>query len=1354
MPVSASSAEPEEDLHHSDSPYEAAEYFRQQRVLDDKPVPAERYLSAWQHIRVMPQFSLRANRFLAPGTPAATFGTWESLGPGNVGGRTRGLLIHPQNPRIMWAGGATGGIWKTTDGGATWVPQTDFLPALVLNSLAIDPNNPDVLYAGTGEQTQNWRGAGIFKTTDGGTAWTQLPATTGPDFYFVNKIAVSASTGQVYAATDSGVWASADGGGTWRQSMAAGLGGPNTTSNGGLNSGCYDLALAPRPTTDTVFAVCHPTLGSLYSVFRNLDAAGTTIWAPVLSDPQMWYTALAVAPSQPSTVYAISVTNATGTYSRALLAVYRSLSNGDPGTWETRTSNQNSSRLNTAILSIDAAYSFPSFCNASAPDLTGQDGYNLSVAVDPLDPNRVWAAGIGLFRSDDGGANWGYAFSGAHPDQHVFAFDPGYDGAGNQTLYVGNDGGVYKTTRARGTIATCSTPSSNLSWTAVNNSYGTTQFYHGVPYPGGGAYFGGTQDNGTVRGSDARGANLWNSIFGGDGGVSRIDPLNPTTVYIEYVHGAMYKSVDGGSTYVLATGGITEPSANFLFIAWYTFDPNNTLRLYVGATQLWRTEDGMNTWTAASAPIPTVAGVMDKIAAIAVSPADPNLVLFGTNHGYICRNPKAPAATGTTVWNATLPRAGNVSHLEFDPLQPATVYATYTTFNANPGDNHVYRSTDGGVTWTGIDGGGNGGLPDVPVETLLVDPDDSARLYIGTDLGVFASLDGGGTWVRDDQPFANVITKNLVIDRTGGAKTLYAFTYGRGVWRVPLPGGNSPGNCAYSVSPNNITADATGGTYTLNVTTSANCPWAVFPVTTASLASVQAPGSGAGSGQAFLTVNPNTGTATRSASLLVQNQVVTVIQPGATGAVVGDEISRAYAIPSLPNQTFGSNTGLTANPADPQHSCTGSTDFRTGWLRFTAPADGYVQASIIGLRLDTGSGNSGIVVSAYPLTGSAIGGELACVKVPKDSNPTRIPAAITFPVKQGTAYAVEVASLSTGASSDNAQLYMGVATSGPPPGITVTPVNAAVDAGQARQFTANVANVPNPAVRWTVTPQVGVVSAGGLYTAPAQLDAPVTFTLTAQSFGNPSLAAASLVTVQPPPQVSLGPVALTNAADYRVAPVAPGEVVTLFGSGIGPDTLAPAALDSQGRLAATLAGTQVLFDGIAAPLVYVSAGQSAAIVPYEVAGQTTTQLTVVRNGRSSTPLAVPVGAVAPALFTANASGTGQAAAVNQDNTLNGPTPAPRGSIVAVFGTGEGQTGPGGVDGLIATSVLPKPLAPVKVQVGGVEAELKYDGAAPLETAGVIQINFVVPASVPPGPNAVVVTIGGVSSQAGVTIMVQ
>jgi uncharacterized protein (TIGR03437 family) len=1330
---------------HADSPFEAAEYFREQRVLGSALLPIERYLSAQRHARLMPRAQ----------TAAPTFGTWEFLGPGNVGGRSRGIVIHPNDSKTIWIGGATGGIWKTTDGGQSWTPTSDFAPALSISSLAMSPGDPNTLYAGTGEQTQNWRGAGILKTTDGGTTWARLPATATPDFYFVNNVSISrANPARLYAATSTGIWSSADAGATWTRSLVSTDGGPAPTLTGGLTNGCYDVMVLPGRPADMVFAVCHPPgNGAQYTIFRNPDAAGTGTWSIVQSDPNMWYTALAFAPSQPTTVYAVSVTTDPGKFAKALLAVYRSTSSGDPGTWQARTSNQASQRLNGAILSVDAYYNFPGFCTSSAPNLNGQAGYNLGLAVDPLDPNRVWVSGIGIFRSDDGGANWGFASSGAHPDHHGFAFDPGFDGSANQVLYEISDGGIYKTTQARALTGTCTAAASGVTWSPLNHSYGTTQFYHGVPYPGGGAFMGGTQDNGTVRGNPGLGPNQWDFIWGGDGGVTRFDPLDASILYVENPHGGLLKSTDGGNSYAGAGAGLNETALNFPFVAYYVFDPANSLRLYTGGTQLWRTEDGMGHWIAESAPASQPAdGTLDNIRAIAVSPADSNTVLFGMHLGRIFRSTAALSSDANTIWSSSQPRTGNVSFLEFDVRQPNVVYATYTTFNSAPGDQHIYRSTDGGATWTGIDGSGATGLPDIPVETLLVDPDDSTRLYAGTDLGVFASFDGGATWVRDDAPFADAITSSLAIDRNGGVKYLYAFTYGRGVWRVPIAGPGLTQNCTYSIAPSTYAAPATGGTLAVSVSARSDCAWAVAPAVTVStaFASAQGPAFGTGNGAAYITVVPNHTTGSRSITLMVQDQPLSIAQSGATAALLGDTVASPYPVASVPFEDISNNVALTESSSDPAHSCTGSANFRTGWLRFTAPADGNLQVAVEAIRRDTGAGNSGIVVTVYPLNGTTLGAELACATVPKNAGAIQ-DAVATFAASKGSLYVAEISSISTGATSDQANLYIAIAPAVPAPTLDISPPEAIVPPGRTRRFQVVSSNLPNPAARWVITPQTGSIAADGTYTAPASRG---NVTVAAQSFANAALQSTAAITVAPPAPVSLPAAAVANGASFQAGAVAPGEVVAIFGAGIGPTSLAGAQLNSQGRLSSNIAGTQVLFDNIPASLTYSSAGQVSAIVPYEVAGQSSTQMVVVFNGQSTPPLTLPVAAVSPALFTTDASGAGQAAAINQDLTRNGPqSPAPPGSIVALFGTGEGQTAPGGINGRIAGSVLPKPLANVSVTIGGVNADIAYAGAAPQSVAGLFQVNVKIPSGLKPGANAVVLTVVGVSSRGDVTISV-
>ena len=231
--------------------------------------------------------------------------------------------------------------------------------------------------------------------------------------------------------------------------------------------------------------------------------------------------------------------------------------------------------------------------------------------------------------------------------------------------------------------------------------------------------------------------------------------------------------------------------------------------------------------------------------------------------------------------------------------------------------------------------------------------------------------------------------------------------------------------------------------------------------------------------------------------------------------------------------------------------------------------------------------------------------------------------------------------------------------------------------------------------------------------------------------------------------------AVTNAASSLGGPIAPGEIVVLYGSGLGPVQLTSAIVGGDGLYDAALAGTRVQFDGIAAPILYTSANQVAAIVPYEVTG-VSTEVTVTYQGQTSGPVTAALAGSAPGLFTRGSTGQGQAAAVNQNGAINSSsTPAPIGSVISLFATGEGQTSPTGADGKPAATPLPTPILPVTVTIGGVTvSDLQYVGGVPGEVAGLLQINAVIPAGVTPGSAVpVAIRVGEATSQAGVTIAV-
>jgi uncharacterized protein (TIGR03437 family) len=228
-----------------------------------------------------------------------------------------------------------------------------------------------------------------------------------------------------------------------------------------------------------------------------------------------------------------------------------------------------------------------------------------------------------------------------------------------------------------------------------------------------------------------------------------------------------------------------------------------------------------------------------------------------------------------------------------------------------------------------------------------------------------------------------------------------------------------------------------------------------------------------------------------------------------------------------------------------------------------------------------------------------------------------------------------------------------------------------------------------------------------------------------------------------------------NAASFVGGAVAPGEVVTIFGSGLGPASLVTARLTGLGLVDDYLSETSVFFDGLPAPLVYVAAGQTTAVVPYSVAGRASTQIVIQYKGVSSAAVTVPVASAAPGLVALNSTGKGNGAILNEDNSVNGPgNPAAKGSVVVLWGTGEGQTTPRGSDGHITAGTYPKPLLGVSVSIGGAPAEVLYAGSAPSLVAGVLQVNARVPQGTASGAVPVVVTVGTASSQSGLTVSVQ
>jgi uncharacterized protein (TIGR03437 family) len=265
-----------------------------------------------------------------------------------------------------------------------------------------------------------------------------------------------------------------------------------------------------------------------------------------------------------------------------------------------------------------------------------------------------------------------------------------------------------------------------------------------------------------------------------------------------------------------------------------------------------------------------------------------------------------------------------------------------------------------------------------------------------------------------------------------------------------------------------------------------------------------------------------------------------------------------------------------------------------------------------------------------------------------------------------------------------------------------------------------------------------------------------TFTLQVTDTANATATKQFSLTINPAGTISITPGGIVNSASYAGGGVSPGEVVTIFGSGLGPSTPAGLQLDANGNVATSLGGVQILFGSVLAPLIYVQASQASAVVPYEVAGQTATQIQVLYQGQNSNLYTVPVVAAAPGIFTLNYSGSGPGTVLNQDGTVNSANnPAAVGSLVSVFATGEGQTKPGGVDGVLDGSPAPQPAQVVTATIGGVNATVKSAGGVTGAVAGILEVVLQVPATLASGSVApVVLNIGGATSQTGVTLAIK
>ena len=686
---------------------------------------------------------------------------WTALGPGNIGGRTRGIVVHPATPTTMWAASSGGGVWRTADAGGSWQPVDDFMANLATCCLAMDPTNPDVIYAGTGEGFSNadaLRGAGIFRTTDG-TTWQQIAATAGPDFQYVNRLAISPNGAVVLAATPSGIFRSADSAkATWTMAIAEAMG---------------DVDFHP---TNAARAVA----GGLNNGTAYFSTDGGATWtAATHAGTWSGRVEITYALNNPNIVY-VSV-NVNGG------EIWRSTDGGQ--TYAKRTSTNP---------------------DGDPARYLGDQGWydNVIWAGDPTNANFVIAGGVDLWRSTNGGntltdiSTWWDPRS-AHADHHCITSHPGFNGTTNRRVFFGCDGGIYTAADVRTVGDDADLPRIN-GWVELVNTYSVTQFYGGAGNATSGVIVGGTQDNGTIALHPNAGGEQWRAIFGGDGGWCAADPGDPTTFYGEYVFLNIHRNTDGatsddtaGDRYISGQFWndaqrrwdwkpipFTIPDARnrqALFIAPFILDPNDSNRILAGGLSLWRTSDAKTPNTPTSGPswsaVKPSAG--QRISAIAVARGNSNIVWVGHTDGQVYRTTNGLAAS--PIWQrmdhtgpSPLTPQRYCTNITIDPKNAQVVYVTFGGYVSG----NVWKTTDGGATWTDI----SGTLPQAPVRALAVHPRKTGFLYLGTEVGVFASDDGGSGWSPTNEGPTNCSVDDLFWMK----EVLVSVTHGRGMFQIDL----------------------------------------------------------------------------------------------------------------------------------------------------------------------------------------------------------------------------------------------------------------------------------------------------------------------------------------------------------------------------------------------------------------------------------------------------------------------------------------------------------------------------------------------------------------------------------------
>jgi photosystem II stability/assembly factor-like uncharacterized protein len=677
---------------------------------------------------------------------------WNPVGPagiisgfpshwGEMSGRVRGIAVHPTNHDIVYIGAAAGGIWKTTNGGSSWTNIGENLASLTFGSIAIDPGNPNIIYAGSGEIMYSfnpyiYEGKGLYKSTDAGQTWTQITAGFGLQTHFGNLVVSPHNSNYVFAALGSGSWFTGNLGneGIWRSTNA----GINWTRV--LNvADAFDVVVHPN-NPNLVYAAIGgglSTSGYYYSTNGGSTFIQSNTGLPAANQIQRMQISVHYS-GVTTTVYAVIYNSTNGT------RAYKSVDGG--GSW---------GQISTGT-QLGGTYNGTNWAD--------QGWYDLCIAVNPTNVNQVFIGNVEIHRTTNGSTFSPVRISGGtgawdspmHVDYHKIVFAP----SNSNTIYVGCDGGIYKSTNG------------GTNWFSANSGLATIQLYRIASHPSNkNIIFGGAQDNGNFRTTDG-GATPYSFVSTGDGMECFYDYSNPNTVYFSTQNGWLAKSTNGGASYNFLT------SVNGNWITPFFQHPQNNQWLYTANQSILRSTNGGSSFTTIASNV----AQSDYINTMSMTPLGPFMVFAAS--GTYTGTPQVKISTdaGFTWTDITANIPGQqryISRVLWSPVISNQIFIVRSGFS--PG-NKVYRSTDMGVTWTNI----SGNLPDVPHNDIFIDPMQANHYYVANDLGVYRTTDGGTNWTREGLGLPFVPVMDLDYVHIGTNRWLRAATHGRSAFETDL----------------------------------------------------------------------------------------------------------------------------------------------------------------------------------------------------------------------------------------------------------------------------------------------------------------------------------------------------------------------------------------------------------------------------------------------------------------------------------------------------------------------------------------------------------------------------------------